>query len=101
MDEGISFTGYLGSGIVGALITCVGLFVKAKLSKQPQPFETSQQTTSTKLCDERHRKNDHEHENMFARIAALERQSGRVETQIEQINENVKDIKALLQEKKQ
>ncbi|MDA3925181.1 MAG: hypothetical protein PF904_10845 [Kiritimatiellae bacterium] len=100
MEEGISFTGYIGSGVIGAMISAFGLYIKAKLSKQPQPFETSSETTSTKLCDERHNKNDKEHENLFFRVAALERQNGRVEGELSQISADVSDIKHMLQEQK-
>ena len=97
MEEGINLSVVMsGATLIGIIGLLVRVWIAGRAQKIEQPIETCLQNTSIKHCDERHHKNDCEHENIFARIAALERQSSRVESELRSIGSNVTEVKETL-----
>ena len=94
MEEGINLSVVMsGATLVGIIGLLVRVWLSGRAQKLAQPIEIASQTTSIKHCDERHCKNDCEHENIFSRLAALERQNSRTEAELKAIAENVKEVK--------
>lgn len=95
MQEGLSFNMFLSGATLVSVLTLIFQVWRSSRAinvKQPIKVEAGSMPTETKLCDERHKKNDEEHYNIFCRMAALERRDGRVESQIEQMNNKMTTI---------
>lgn len=97
MQEGLSFNMFLSGATLVSVLTLIFQVWRSSRAitvKQPVQVEAGAMPTETKLCDERHKKNDEEHYNLFCRLAALERRDGRVEGEITQINSKMTAIES-------
>ena len=80
MDEGILLN--IGSGALGSILTFLGVWLK---SRTPQKIEQPVRIE--------HERNQRDHENMFSRIAALEKSGAASTAKLDIILDELKEIK--------